>query len=343
MASKDGASKPAVDSLLHELEQAPYQFDFFQALRLFEAAFPESPRLGKTMRLSEDRVRLKQEPSLRFAPSTIAAFKANEDGKPHDLSVYFLGLCGPNGPLPLHLTEYVRDRIRHHEDSTFAAFLDVFHHRILSLFYRAWADAQPTVHFDRPGTDRFSVYVESLLGIGSPAFLNRDAMPDIAKKYYAGHLACQTRYPEGLKAMLSDFFSVPVKIQEFLGRWVEIPPPYRFTLGEDPESGSLGVACTLGAKVWDCQQSFRIIVGPVDWEDFCRLLPDGKSLAKFSAFVRNYIGDEWRWDLNLVLKQSDVPGWTLGEGQLGQTIWMDQRGLSSDSCDLHLLPTHSAG
>lgn len=104
-------------------------------------------------------MRLAQEPSLAFAPATLAAFDpGNEDRAPR-LTEYFLGLFGPHGPLPVHLTEYARDRLRNHGDRTFARFADLFHHRMLGLFYRAWADTQPTVSFDRPETDRFNVYV----------------------------------------------------------------------------------------------------------------------------------------------------------------------------------------
>jgi len=340
MAGQDGSPTRALESLLHALGQAPYKFDFFQALRLLESAFPERPRWGHATRLSEDAVRFKQVPSLKFAPSSIADFEVKESSDPHDLSVYFFGLCGPNGALPLHLTEYTRDRIRHDGDHTLAAFFDVFHHRLLTLFYRAWADARPTVHFDRPETDRFSVYVGSLFGIGSPALRDRDTLPDLAKQYYVGHLACQARHPDGLQAMLSDFFGLPVTIDEFVGQWTEIPSDYRLRLGEDPSSATLGVSSTLGGHVWDCQQKFRITVGPLNWQDFCRLLPQGESLKRFSALVRNYIGDELLWDINLVLKRDQVPGWQLGEGQLGQTLWMDQAGLTTDAADLNVQPTH---
>ncbi len=341
MASQDRAATPAVERLLQELQKEPYRFDFYQALRLLECAFDDAPRLGKSVRLADEPVRLSQEPSLKFAPATLAGFEPTENPKHNKLSVHFFGLCGPNGALPLHLTEYVRDRIRHHDDNTFAAFSDVFHHRLLSLFYRAWADAQPTVQYDRPDSDRFSVYVGSLFGIGMPTLRDRDAFPDLAKMYYAGRFACQTRHPEGLREMLADFFGVPVKIEEFIGEWIELPQDCRFQLGLQPESATLGVACTLGSHVWDCQQKFRISVGPVDWDSFVRLLPGGASLERLTALVKNYLGDELLWDMNLVLQQEETPSWQLGQGQLGQTIWMDNAGVQEDPKDLILHPAHT--
>ena len=166
MASEDGTTQRPVDPLLSKLREEPYKFDFYQAMRMLERVFDDAPGFGRSMRLSDDPVRLSQKPSLRFAPASLDEFSESEKGDYHKLSVRFFGLGGPNGALPLHLTEYVRDRIRHHDDHTLASFLDVFHHRMLSLFYRAWADAQPTVHYDRADEDRFSVYIGSLIGTG---------------------------------------------------------------------------------------------------------------------------------------------------------------------------------
>jgi type VI secretion system protein ImpH len=212
---------------------------------------------------------------------------------------------------------------------------------LLTLFYRAWADSQPTVNFDRPETDRFSVYLGAIIGLGMPTLRDRDALPDLAKLYYAGRFACQTRHPEGLQAMIADFFKLPVKFDEFLGAWIELPANCRFGLGDQPDSATLGVACTLGSHVWDCQHKFRITIGPVGWSDFQRMLPGGDSLQRLIALVRNYIGDELLWELNLVLKQEETPSWQLGEGQLGQSLWMDSAGVHRDPADVLLQPAEA--
>ncbi|MCO8120419.1 type VI secretion system baseplate subunit TssG [Stieleria sp. TO1_6] len=336
MARKDGTAARPLDATLEELSNAPHEFDFYQAMRLLECTFPDAQRFGKSMRLPDEPIRLGQEPSLGFAPASLFGFGPAKNARYHKLLVRFFGLCGPNGALPLHLTEYARDRIRHYDDTTIAAFLDVFHHRMLSLFYRAWADAQPTTHFDRPETDRFSMYVGSLLGIGMPTLRDRDKFPDLAKLYYAGRFGCQAKNPEGLRAMLSDFFKVPCQIEEFVGQWTKLPAESEFRLGDSPDSSSLGVACTLGSHVWDCQQKFRVTIGPIGWDDFARLLPGGDSLQRLTALVRNYIGEELLWDLNLVLKQEETPSWVLGDAKLGQTVWMDNAGVTEDSRDLTL-------
>ena len=130
------------------------------------------------------------------------------------------GLLGPNGPLPMHITEYARHRLRHAGDPTLSRFLDLFHHRFLALFYRAWAQAQPHVNRDRPEHDRFLVYVGAFVGIAPPPLRHRDTVPDLAKLFHAGTLVRQVRNAEGLAAILRQFFRVPVGIEEFVGHWL---------------------------------------------------------------------------------------------------------------------------
>jgi len=336
MASPDRTQAYAV-ALFEVLRREPYAFHFFQALRRLECLYRDQPRLGKSTRLADDPVRLAQEPSLAFAPATLATFDPGSDGLPPRLSEYFLGLFGPNGPLPLHLTEYARDRLRNHGDRTLVKFADVFHHRMLGLFYRAWADTQPTVSLDRPENDRFQVYVGAQFGLGMPSLWNRDAVPDLAKPYYAGRLVCQTRNAEGLQAILADFFRLPVAIETFIGHWLPLSEATRCRLGETPTTGLLGVTAVIGERVWDCQYKFRIVMGPMGLAEFQRFLPGSDSLRRLVAWVRNYVGDELLWDVNLVLKKEEVPPLVLGEGsQLGWTTWVTSQPLARDADDLML-------
>jgi type VI secretion system protein ImpH len=255
------------------------------------------------------------------------------------LLVRFLGLLGPNGPLPLHLTEYARDRMRNEQDPTFARFLDLFHHRMLSLFFRAWADSEPTVNYDRPETDRFALYVGALFGLGMPALRDRDAMPDGAKLHYAGRLVCQTRHAEGLQHMLQDYFRMPARLEEFVGCWINLPANCLCRLGASRRTGSLGQTTTIGARVWDCQQHFRVVMGPMDYDRYRQFLPGGDSLRRLAAFVRNYVGDELGWDLQLILKKEQTPPPELSMGGcVGWTTWLHGRPPREDPDDLVLQP-----
>jgi type VI secretion system protein ImpH len=308
---------------LRALERAPYRFDFFETLRRFECVHPASSRLGRAPRPVDEPIRLAQEPSLGFAPSAVASFTPPAFGRPARLGVHFLGLLGPNGPLPLHLTEYARDRSRNAGDFALVRFLDVFHHRILSLFYRAWADSQPTVSLDRPKEDRFATYLGSLLGLGTPSVRNRDEFPDRAKLYFAGRFAAQPRNCEGLTAIVGAFFNLPVKVEEFAGEWLALPREARWRLGRSSQAGALGQSTVAGARTWQRQSKFRIVFGPLGEDDFQSLLPGGTRLRRLVALVRNYTGDSLNWDVRLHLATGVRRPFHLGQSSwLGWNAWL---------------------
>ena len=155
----------ARQELLRKLADEPHKFDFFAAVRLLENAHPGLPRIGTSLRLRDDPIRFAQAPSLSFAPAALARFSAGEGDTPPTLQQRFFGLFGANGPLPLHMTEYARERARRMpSDRALVRFLDMFHHRLLSLLYRAWAEANPAVSLDRPDNDPFSRWVASVAG-----------------------------------------------------------------------------------------------------------------------------------------------------------------------------------
>jgi type VI secretion system protein ImpH len=329
--------RPAAPPLHRRLEAAPWSFGFYQAMRRLEALHRDSPRFGRSIRPMQDPVRLGQEPSLVFAPSTLADFDVATDRRAARLIVHFFGLFGPGGPLPLHLTEYARDRERNARDQTFRRFADVFHHRALSLFYRAWAEAQPTVSFDRPEDDHYGRFVASLIGIGMPGLRERDAMPDLAKQHYAGHLVARTRHAEGLASILTDFFKMPARIESFIGDWLVLPDDGLSRLGGGATVAALGQSAAIGRRVWSRQHKFRIIFGPLSLRDYQRMLPGGASFRRLVPIVRNYVGDTLAFDVNLILNRTEVPPIQLGrQGQLGWTSWLTPRRGLANAGDLFL-------
>ena len=327
---------PRPDDFLVRLAANPTDFGFYQAMRRLEALFRDRPRLGRSVRPSQDALRLAQEPSPIFAPATLAQFEQRQ-GLPPKLLVHFFGLFGPDGPLPLHLTLHARDRRRNARDPHLQHFADVFHHRALSLFYRAWADSRPSIAFDRPEQDRFALYVSTLIGLGMDSLRGRDAMPHLTKLHFAGRLANQTRHAEGLSAILSSFFAMPVRIETFVGAWLTMPLSDRTVLGRHRRTGTIGRSVLVGRRVWSRQDKFRIIFGPLSLADYLRLLPGGLSFHRLIPIVRNYVGDVLLWDVNMVLKREEVPPTLLGkQGRLGWTTWMGTRPSRTDAADLFL-------
>jgi type VI secretion system protein ImpH len=323
------------------LAQHPERFDFFQAVRLLELAHPDRPRIGTSHRLHNDPVRFSQALALDFAPSTLTSFKPGrpDAGLPARLSVRALGLTGPNGPLPLHLTEYARDRQRNLGDATLADFLDVFHHRLLSLFYRAWAQAQPAVSLDRPQQDAFGRWLGALAGYGMSSLRGRDAVPDGAKLAAAGLLSRGVRSAETLAQLLGYFFDVPVQVRQWSPRWMPLPPQALTRLGRRSPTARLGLTAVIGQRVWDVQSHFQVVVGPVDWTQYRRFLPGGVSLQRLRDWTRNHVGFELECSVRLVLKRVEVPALRLGgAAQLGWSSWLGTRRSTEDADDAVLHP-----
>jgi type VI secretion system protein ImpH len=337
VAATDGRATARV-GLFAALTRAPWNFDFFQALRRIEGLFTDRPRLGKALRPADEPVRISQEPSVAFAPSTLSAFE--ENGTRPRLEQRFFGLLGPNGPLPLHMTEYARERLLHNGDATLARFLDLFHHRLGLFFYRAWAEARPTVHQDRPAEDRFTVYVGSLAGHGMSRTRDRDLVSDHAKRFFVAHLARGPKNAEGLASIVEGFFRLPARVEQMAVGWLDLPRDQQTELGGASRlRGLLGQDTVIGERVRDVQSRFRIVMGPMELDRFRDFLPGQPSLARLRDWVRNYVGFEFDWDVQLVLARDEVPGILLGrEGQLGWTTWLGARRAATDADDLTLAP-----
>lgn len=351
--------RAAREDLWDRLNVQAWGYDFFALVRRIEAMHPDDPGFGASARASEDSVRFAQEPSLAFPPSRIAQFHFPRSNAPARLFVHFMGLLGPMGPMPLHITEYALQRELHHKDRTLARFLDVFNHRMISLFYRAWAASQMPATYDRAAPplagddlsdaerertltfdgDKYATYVGALFGLGSEEVRYRDAVPDVAKLHFAGRLGGNARGPEGLCAILKSFFKVDVAIEEFAGRWMDLPDQYWCRLGAPGPASTLGTLgggmVVAGTRVWDCQGMFRIRVGPMALKDYERLLPGSPSAKRLDAWIRNYVGDEFSWEAVLVLKADEVPRTQLGKGaKLGWTSWVRSGDNTEDRDDL---------
>lgn len=319
-----------------KLKENPQAYHIFLALRIIEAEFGDAPQFGKSRRPNQDPVRLSQEAELAFPPTTIRAFNDQTATKPAELVNRFFGFFGQHGPLPVHLTEYARERQINFRDPSFVAFANMLTHRMMSLLYRAWVTGHPSVDFDRGEDTAIESNIAALAGLHGEAMRNRDAMPDLAKRHFTAHLALGPKNPEGLISILSGFFRAPVKMQEFVGSWLDLEPDDQWQLGAP---GGLGQTTSIGNRVWSRSSKFRLFVGPVSLEDYKRLLPGSASMARLTSIVRSYVGDALDWDVNIILRAQDVPPSILGQDtMLGQTSWVGNRNSTADADDLYLTP-----
>lgn len=338
MATEKRAGPNTLDHFAKLVEE-PEKHHVFQAMRVIDAAYPDAPRLGESRRPREDRIRLGQEAELSFPPSTISSFKPGTDKVPGKLINRFFGLFGPQGPLPLHLTEYARDRQRNHRDHTFVAFANMLTHRMMSLLYRTWRSGQPAASYDR-GDDEFEKRVAALAGYRGDSMQNRDSMPDISRRHFAAFMSQGSKNPDGLIAFLGAFFHVDVEIEQFVGTWLQLEPDDCWELGG---MVGLGQTTSIGSKVWSRASKFRIRIGPLHRERYERFLPGSEGFDRLESIVRSYVGDSLDWDVQLILKGDEVPRSVLGgTTRLGQTSWVDTKrnddSVRPDAEDLFLTP-----
>jgi type VI secretion system protein ImpH len=311
------------------LREDPSGFSLFAALRLIESSDDRQPRLGESARPVEDLIRLGQPPFLHFAESEIAPFDKDPSGRER-LMQYGFGAFGPNGALPLHLTELAFQRQR--DDPALADFVNMFQHRLVALFFRAWAQADPTTQADRPESDEFLDCLSALVGLGTPTAKSRDRVADCAKAARAGLLGQQSRSADALVALLSDYFQLPFELRPYSPEWLEIPEQERLRLGRAQNAARLGISATLGEASWQVQSSFEIVLGPIERAQLPEFLPGGPALEALRSLVKLFTNDEWHWQLRIVICDGAGLSTVLGQGaRLGWSSWIgEQRALADD-------------
>jgi type VI secretion system protein ImpH len=349
MASASRRERIAVSD---ELRQRAHRFEFFQAVRLLERFESESPSgetvavhrlVGEDVSPGEEAVRFCVLPSLVFPPGAIRTVQWPPAGsvgaKPQTprMVTTFLGLTGPNGALPQHYTTLLIERTRA-KDFALRDFLDLFHHRVISHFYRAWVKYRFPFAYERATLakgptrdDPFTHCIYCLVGLGTGGLRRRLSFDDEAFTFYAGHFAHHPRCAVSLETMLCDFFALPVEIAQFQGQWLPLStddqtsfPSPRYPQGRNT---NLGESVVVGERVWNVESKIRIRVGPLGYADFCRFLPVGKALPALLQMSRTYIGPEFDTDAQLVLKGPEAPWCRLGgdesaASRLGWNTWV---------------------
>ncbi|PZU85300.1 MAG: type VI secretion system baseplate subunit TssG [Chelatococcus sp.] len=314
-----GTSSEKQPSYQARLEAEPWRFDFFSVLRRLERSFPERGRIGDVASRRDEYVALGEQPFLDFPASTLSEADRDAQGRLR-LFVRFLGLLGPQGALPLATTEesYHWALVR---DDAFPRFLDIFNHRFLQLFYRAWADSRPIAQHDRPDLDRFAAYVGSVIGLGSKPYLGLDSVPDAEKLAHAGLLGAQAKSASRLRGFLAGLLDAEVEIEQFAGMRLVFDPADRTRLGRG--HCTLGGGALLGASVYSVEDKFRVCIVARDLAQFERLLPDGDRCEALADAVFFHLGDQFEWDVELALPVGEVKPVRLGQsGHLGWTSWM---------------------
>ena len=272
-------------SLEQLLLQEPFRFDFFQAVRLLERLDEGRAPVGRDTRPGREAVRFVAHLGLSFPASSIHDLRPavfDRDLAPPDtpiMTVAFMGLTGPMGVLPTFYTEKLIEefircrRVKRDSISPLAAFLDLFNHRLISLFYRAWDKYHPFSAWDGTAREPLNRAVFSLAGLRLQATHERAPVAGEALLFYAGLFASRHRHAAGLEDLLKGYFGEPVEVIQFVGRWLSLGPGDRSRLGARGGNNQLRVNLTLGSRVWDEQGKFRLRVGPLTYERYTEFLP----------------------------------------------------------------------
>ena len=309
------------------LRNEPYAFQFFQAVRLLEQLLPEREPVGRFVPPSKEVVRFSVHQSVTFPPSDIHSLEENEGQQPR-MEVNFLGMTGPNGVLPLWYTALIRERMRA-GDHTLPAFLDIFNHRMVSIFYRAWEKYRFTISYERGERRSFTQFLLDLIGLGTKGLADRQQVADDSLIFYSGLLGQKPRSAQALAQIVGDYFGVQVEVEQFLGAWYRLDEDNLCNLDVNgPDiSEMVGGGAVVGDEVWDPHARVRLKLGPMPLEKYLQFLPNGPAHKPLRAILSFFSNDEFDFEVQLLLKRDEVPLCELGaegEGapQLGWVTWM---------------------
>ena len=319
-----------------DLVSSAQRMSFFQAVRLFElyarkSGIATETGIGGAAKAKDEPVRLHSSFVSHFPETEISGIDINEDGQPADIFVNMMGLIGPSGVLPFHYTEYVMTRQRR-RDQGFVQFLDVFHHRTLSLFYRAWKKYRLDISSETTGIDGedpISIIVRSVMGLYGDSLKDRLSVRDVSILGYAGKLSRRVNAAT-LEALVEDAGGAKAKVLPFQGSWVHIADEDQTQLGGASEGAwsTLGRFAVVGSTYWDVQRKFRIAIGPVDWETFQAYLPGGPLHKRIGELVRLAVGPGLDFDFEILVGHNELPPLQITEkgfgARLGWSSWLPE-------------------
>ena len=326
MGTEIGTPPVGVDhsNLEAELLENACSFEFFQAVSLLQHLRSDKRPVGRFSSPDDEMLQFHVNPRLGFPASEIQELRMSEEGQA-SMMVNFMGLTGPMGVLAHPYSELILERLRA-KDRSLASFLDIFNHRAISLFYRAWERSSLQATYGSEG-DHFSQYLRDLVGLGTKGLQNRQEIEDEALMHYLALMAMQSRSAVALEQILADHFEVPVEIQQFNGAWYSLGVPIQCMMGEkESVSSQVGVGAVVGDAVWDRQGSVRIRIGPLTMDQYSDFLPGASAHAALVAITRFFSNDCIDFELQLVLNAGEVESIELDlDGRrptrLGWTSW----------------------
>jgi type VI secretion system protein ImpH len=343
-----------------QLLEEPHRFEFFQAVRVLEGWFAKQTTDALETRRPGDvvaqRIGFRNTLSFSFPASEIesaesfdaagealktaeargAALASGEVGRV-ELTPAFFGLLGAQGALPLPYTEQIAAREYLNRDRAARGFFDVFSNRATALFYAAWKKYRLPYHYE---TDRDERYLPLLLALGGVAgeAVREDLQAGpggVLDEAIAGYALAARHRPMSaayLQRVLSDYFRVPVRVDQFIGKWYDVPPDQLSVLGD--VNVTLGATALIGGRVWQRDMRVRLVIGPLSKHDYQAFLPSGDEAIALERMLALLAGVTLEYEVTLVLRHEDVGVCKLGAGsRLGWDAFLCTRDAGQDRDD----------
>ncbi len=339
MASKSRRSATSVKESLYE---RPARFEFFQAVRLLRRLRGGRGGIGADDP-DQEAIRFRSEVSLGFPTSDIAKLEPPDEERPTDvMTVAFLGMATPDsfGSLP---TRYAEEILNQERNKNFALrdFFDLFNHRFVSLFYRAWEKYCLPVQYEAGDARFFERALSSVIGMGTSGLAQRLAVEDRALLSRAGLLAMAPVPQSVLAGVLESYFGVPVEVEQFLHGWYEIDEEEQTRLGAS--NSRLGEDLFIGSRVCLAQYKFELRLGPLGWDRYQDFFPIAEGFHALVDLVRLAVTPEMEFEARPVLRAAEVPALRLEHTpsqacRLGWSTWLKGEEFQRDADDAVLVP-----
>lgn len=307
--------------LIQQLLDEPYRFEFFQAVLLLERLLAERGISSEAALAG----------FLRFRNSTTQRFPASEieslgvttktathraitehelfsalDGRDLDcvaITQTFFGFLGTHGVLPNHYGERINSHQQIEKNEGASAFLDIFSHRLVALFYQAWRKHRPELSHASGERDGLREVMLSLSGSRA------QPVPDPVAAHYAAAFAHRPVSASMMENVLNDFFKVPIQVVPHVGRWHALEERLQTALGT--QNCMLTAGAVLGSSMWRRDLVVVIRLGPLNkrqYDDFLKDNAGGQALKHMLAMFET---PTLSYEVQLILRAADVHGITL--------------------------------
>jgi type VI secretion system protein ImpH len=313
MAESVAATEPGTPPRLPQVEHAPEE-ELLQEEPHASLSLPRMDR--KHNRVS---LRLRSRVAFDFPPASVHAIRLSPDVVGQiEIIANLMALAGNNAPLPEPFAEMLlaSQKVR---DMAMTDFLDIFHHRLLELYYSTTVHTAPWISNVHPAGNDLAQIVYALAGLGPAGLRRRMQVPDRTWLRYAGLLWHRPRSAAALAQILTDHFKVKIRLGKAVGRWFAMEEEDRCRLGRN--TCVLGKAA-IGTRVWIGDAGILLHIGPLKSEAFLSFLPGGRFYRQLLDMLRFYVRDNVTADLDLQIAPGETASAAVGGARLGWTSWL---------------------